>query len=492
MILSGLAGALLLITPFTPELFQRECLSARYHGNYNDDQTTNSVFMPDAACLASWTSQALVSSASIAEATQDIQQLVWVQQKAVDPSLVAATHSFQNEFESFLQRLSASKRVGWDQDVLAIPGRETGYELLYRTPTAALLSVSHGAASTIDTILPRFWKSALVPTTPVSFIPVPDEALRHVRHVLSILRFNPEAASIVESISVPQMINDVRFLTGEDGVSGIMSRHSFTEGSRTAASWLKDRFEDTGATCELQPFLEGFAPNVVCAYASTVNTTATVLLSSHYDSRGSFGSTRAPGGDDDGSGTMAILAIARTIARKGIKFRSNVQLVAFAGEEQGLLGSKAYASKLREIDANITVMIQADMLAYHVPGEPPQLGLPKTIGTPEVAQLVANVSEIYSPELFVGFTVVRPNNRLHMDLPPKLLFKQACCSDHQSFQNKASPPQRSLNALDRVVADPMYHNSGDLSDREGYDFNQVKSIAKVQLATLLHSAGYEL
>jgi Zn-dependent M28 family amino/carboxypeptidase len=42
---------------------------------------------------------------------------------------------------------------------------------------------------------------------------------------------------------------------------------------------------------------------------------------------------------------MAILAIARTIARKGIKFQSNVQLAAFAGEEQGLLGSKAYARK---------------------------------------------------------------------------------------------------------------------------------------------------
>lgn len=32
-----------------------------------------------------------------------------------------------------------------------------------------------------------------------------------------------------------------------------------------------------------------------------------------------------------------------------------------------------------------------------------------------------------------------------------------------------------------AVADPMYHNSGDLSDREGYDFEQVKAIAKVQV-----------
>ena len=56
----------------------------------------------------------------------------------------------------------------------------------------------------------------------------------------------------------------------------------------------------------------------------------------------------------------------------------------------------------------------------------------------------------------------------------------------------------------------MYHNSGDLSNREGFDLNQVRSIAKVQvwcalhslrpdnayglsqLATLLNVAGFEL
>lgn len=81
------------------------------------------------------------------------------------------------------------------------------------------------------------------------------------------------------------------------------------------------------------------------SYPSTENTTETVLLSAHYDSRGSFGSTRAPGGDDDGSGTIAILALARAIALNGIKFAKNVQLCAFAGEEQGLVGSRAYARR---------------------------------------------------------------------------------------------------------------------------------------------------
>lgn len=85
--------------------------------------------------------------------------------------------------------------------------------------------------------------------------------------------------------------------------------------------------------------------HIVSRYPAIKETTATVVLGAHYDSRGSFGNTRAPGGDDDGSGTTALLAIARTIGRKGVQFHSNVELVAFSGEEQGLFGSKAYARK---------------------------------------------------------------------------------------------------------------------------------------------------
>lgn len=83
--------------------------------------------------------------------------------------------------------------------------------------------------------------------------------------------------------------------------------------------------------------------NSYSRYNGTEDTDALVLLSAHYDSRGSFGNTRAPGGDDDGSGTTAILSIARAIGKTGITFKSNVELCLFAGEEQGLLGSKAYA-----------------------------------------------------------------------------------------------------------------------------------------------------
>ena len=103
-------------------------------------------------------------------------------------------------------------------------------------------------------------------------------------------------------------------------------------------------------------------------YNGTEDTSELVLLSAHYDSRGSFGNTRAPGGDDDGSGTTSILSIARSIGTTGIRFKKNVELCLFAGEEQGLVGSRAYArvfrinhcSVLRDTDAPFSLPIQVN------------------------------------------------------------------------------------------------------------------------------------
>jgi len=136
--------------------------------------------------------------------------------------------------------------------------------------------------------------------------------------------------------------------------------------------------EATGAQCEYFSYLAGFSPDVICTYPSLTNSTEHVILSGHYDSRGSFGNVRAPGGDDDGSGSGHVLAVANAIAQHNITFEKSLSLVFFSGEEQGLWGSHYYAKHLKESNATVILQIQADMLAYRVPGEPMQLGLPET------------------------------------------------------------------------------------------------------------------
>jgi len=454
---------LVVTIPFADRYWQNTCLTEFFQGTYG----WRNVFVAQGDCVSQLeetplAANYLVSHRAVTVSDPNV-KLVWLQQEAVDASLLNDEPPVMDEFWMSPSQSQSSS----EQAVMRSPST-----VIYSSPTEKLVTIPRSLQFSIEPTLPRFWKATVLPDIPVGYIPVPQPAREKVQTILDSVKFDPVVASIVSNISIPQIVNDIRFLTGEDEKSNIISRHSFSDGIRIAAEWLKERIDNTGATCELKTFLPGFGPNVICSYPATENTTETILLSAHYDSRGSFGSTRAPGGDDDGSGTVAILSIARTIARKQISFKKNVQLALFAGEEQGLYGSKYYSRDMRSNNASLTLMVQADMLAYHAAGEPPQLGLPDLIGTPEVTQLVAKLAEIYSPELTVGFT-------------------PACCSDHQSFHEQGFPSTQVFERAGRI-ADPMYHNSGDLSDREGYDFDQLKSIAKVQFATLLHSAGFSL
>src|SRR5206468_11856693 len=80
-----------------------------------------------------------------------------------------------------------------------------------------------------------------------------------------------------------------------------------------------------------------------------------VYVSGHYDSvarqpEGRFDWSKpdnvAPGADDDGSGTALVMELARVFAESGIDFDATLVFVAFAGEEQGLVGAKLHAQKV--------------------------------------------------------------------------------------------------------------------------------------------------
>jgi acetylornithine deacetylase/succinyl-diaminopimelate desuccinylase-like protein len=71
-----------------------------------------------------------------------------------------------------------------------------------------------------------------------------------------------------------------------------------------------------------------------------------VIVSGHYDSMPSDVNdplADAPGANDDASGTSVVLECARAFA--GLHPRASVAFIAVAGEEQGLVGSKAQAEK---------------------------------------------------------------------------------------------------------------------------------------------------
>ena len=76
----------------------------------------------------------------------------------------------------------------------------------------------------------------------------------------------------------------------------------------------------------------------------------------------------APGADDDGSGVAAVLSIAAHFAALPAELRpkNTVRFVLFNAEEEGLVGSAAYARLQRALATPISGVFQMDMIGYNV------------------------------------------------------------------------------------------------------------------------------
>lgn len=74
----------------------------------------------------------------------------------------------------------------------------------------------------------------------------------------------------------------------------------------------------------------------------------------------------APGACDDGSGTAAVMELARVMSR--YEFDKTLVFVALAGEEQGLIGSSLLAAKSRKENQAIEAVLNNDIIGTEVSG----------------------------------------------------------------------------------------------------------------------------
>ena len=94
---------------------------------------------------------------------------------------------------------------------------------------------------------------------------------------------------------------------------------------------------------------------------------ATYVMSSHYDSRNSDGNDAlldAPGADDNGSGTSAVVEAARIMAPA--HFRGTIVFACFDGEEQGLFGSDHFAKTLAARGVHVGADLNNDIIGASV------------------------------------------------------------------------------------------------------------------------------
>lgn len=99
-------------------------------------------------------------------------------------------------------------------------------------------------------------------------------------------------------------------------------------------------------------------------------TTNTIVIGAHLDSVNSQNPTsgRAPGADDDGSGTMTILEAMRVLLTDSRvasgQAQNTIEFHWYAAEEGGLLGSQAVFTDYKAKGRVVKAMLQQDMTGY--------------------------------------------------------------------------------------------------------------------------------
>ena len=106
-----------------------------------------------------------------------------------------------------------------------------------------------------------------------------------------------------------------------------------------AIAYVKEKMDGFGFEVALESYRTDYAPNVISCRRGTETPNEIVILGAHLDNIPSVG--RAPGANDDGSGSSALLAIAQAIQEDNARFGKTLCLEHYSGEEQGLLGSRA-------------------------------------------------------------------------------------------------------------------------------------------------------
>ena len=148
------------------------------------------------------------------------------------------------------------------------------------------------------------------------------------------------------------------------------TRYIWSDSIDAVEDWLVEQFLAMGYTqVSKQPvwYQNAWHYNIMAVKPGYAEPDAVIVIGGHFDSI-VYGQTPgpylyAPGSDDDGSGTAAVLELARILA--DVPLRKTIVFMPFTAEEVGLIGSKVAAQTFADDGTNVEVMFNLDMIGYN-------------------------------------------------------------------------------------------------------------------------------
>lgn len=178
-----------------------------------------------------------------------------------------------------------------------------------------------------------------------------------------------------EAVSAQRVAAGIGYLASDE----LEGRGSGAKGGRLAGEWLAKQCREiglrpAGSEGYFQPFRgqNQALRNVVAEWGGDGSSDEVVVIGAHYDHLGlgyqqgslEFGRGRGKihnGADDNASGSVAVLEIARAFAAAKQRLKRRVIFAWFDGEERGLLGSRHWVSN-PSVQGRVALMINLDMV----------------------------------------------------------------------------------------------------------------------------------
>ncbi|MFN2599257.1 MAG: M20/M25/M40 family metallo-hydrolase, partial [Pyrinomonadaceae bacterium] len=198
------------------------------------------------------------------------------------------------------------------------------------------------------------------------------------------MRRDAEIARMIAEIDARNIERTIRKLVSFGSRNTLSEQNNPARGIGAARDWLYSEFQQIAATSggrmtvEKQAFTQAAQPpprgrvpkdtvltNVVATLRGTQAESASrvYVVSGHYDSMCTSPTDAvcdSPGANDDGSGTAAVLEMARVMAKRS--FDATIIFMTVPGEEQGLLGSTHFAEEAKKAGMNVEGMLDNDII----------------------------------------------------------------------------------------------------------------------------------
>jgi Peptidase family M28 len=212
---------------------------------------------------------------------------------------------------------------------------------------------------------------------------------------------NPTVKKIVDEVSEERVTAIMKKLESFETRNIFTDDQGPTKGAGAARHWIFEQFQSYSPRLQVRfdsykikkkgrVFRDVELHNVVAVLPGKTNPERQFIISGHYDTLatvrplGQSGdgsgqpapdesfteanlSPIAPGVSDDGSGTAAVMELARVMSQ--YEFEKTIVFIAFTAEEEGLLGSSLYARKARAENQIIDGVLNNDIIGTEVSGD---------------------------------------------------------------------------------------------------------------------------